>query len=168
MSRRAFAVLQLALAAVATGLSGSTVGATALQVTSGPIVRYATDARFEDVRDDIIFAIRGRGLVIDHTSHIRGMLERTGKDLGETRAIYRHAQAFSFCSAVVSRRMMEADPHNIAFCPYVIAVYVLVREPQRVYVAFRRPASTGAISNQALAEVAALLDGIVREAIGLE
>ena len=27
-------------------------------------------------------------------------------------------QAFSFCNATISRKTMEADAHNIAFCPY--------------------------------------------------
>ena len=28
-----------------------------------------------------------------------------------------------FCSAVLSRKVMEADPANIAYCPYTLFVY---------------------------------------------
>ncbi|HEX7044343.1 MAG TPA: DUF302 domain-containing protein [Burkholderiales bacterium] len=134
--------------------------------TPGPVARYVTEGRFEDVRDDVRLAIQARGLVIDHESHVHEMLERTGRDVGARRPVFRAAEAFSFCSAVVSRRMLEADPHHVANCPYVIHVYALPHEPGRVYVSYRRPVAAGGDAN-ALAEVEALLDGIVRDALGL-
>lgn len=137
--------------------------------TSGPIARYATAGDFETVKEDVTLAIEGKGLVIDHVSHIQDMLDRTGKDLGTPRPVYRAGEAFSFCSAVVSRRMMEANVHHIAFCPYTIAVYVVPQEPGRVYVAYRRPPVTGdKESRAALKAVEKLLDSIVREALGLK
>lgn len=136
--------------------------------TPGPVARYAIEGKFEDVRDDLRFAIQARGLVVDHVSHIQAMLDRTGKDLGAKRRVFQHAQALSFCSAVVSRRMMEADAHHIAFCPYVISVYTLAAEPDHVYVAFRRPRTDAPGSEKALREVEALLDDIVREALDIE
>lgn len=137
---------------------------------AGPVARYYVEGKFENVSEDIKLAIQNRGLVIDHTSHINDMLVRTGKDLGTTKQVFVEAQAYSFCSADVSRKMMEADPHNIAYCPYVIAVYVVPQEPKRVYVTFRRPEPpTGnANSRKALRQVEELLDGIVREALNLE
>ncbi len=132
---------------------------------AGPIARYHVEGKFENVVEDVKLAIQDQGLVIDHTSHINDMLVRTGKDLGTTKEIYTNAHAFSFCSAAVSRQMMEPDPHNIAFCPYVIAVYALPKEPNRVYVAFRRPTPTGnPAARKALRKVEELLDGIVRDA----
>jgi len=34
--------------------------------TPGPVARYVTEGKFEDVRDDVRLAIQERGLVIDH------------------------------------------------------------------------------------------------------
>lgn len=135
---------------------------------AGPIVRYSTENKFEIVKEEIHLAIQNRGLVVEQASRINDMLVRTGKDLGTTRQVYLHAEAYSFCSAVTSRAMMEADPHNIAYCPFVIAVYVLPKEPNKVYVGFRRPEPAGnAGSRAALRSVEELLDGIVREALNL-
>lgn len=125
--------------------------------TPRPIVVHSKAAKFEDVREDLRLAIEGKGLVVDHESHIGAMLERTGKDVGSARRIYLGAQAFSFCSAVLSRKTMEADPANIAYCPYVLVVYETADQPGIVHVSYRR----------SLPEVEKLLDGIAREALGL-
>lgn len=152
------------IAAAALLLAGGV--AAAAGPTPGAVARYSSAGKFDEVKEDVALAIQARGLVIEQTSHIHAMLQRTGKDLGTPRAIYREAQALSFCSAVVSRRMMEADPHAIALCPYVISVYVLHDEPQTVYVAYRRP-TAGSEPSPTLQEVEQLLDGIAREALGL-
>ncbi|MDH4190641.1 MAG: DUF302 domain-containing protein [Betaproteobacteria bacterium] len=135
-----------------------------------PVVTYSAQANFEEVRDDLKLAIQGKGLVIDHESQIHRMLERTGKDVGSTRKLYAEAQAFTFCSARLSRQTMEADPANVAMCPYAITVYALAVNPGRVYVSFRRPwrPDGSAASKAALKEVEALLDAIAREALGLK
>ena len=134
-----------------------------------PVVSYAkAGAKFEDVRDDLKTAIETKGLVIDHESHIGRMLERTGKDVGSTKPLYVDAQALQFCSAVLSRKTMEADPANVVMCPYTIVVYATAGQPKQVFVAYRRslrPDSSPA-SQAALREVDALLDGLVREAVG--
>jgi len=104
---------------------------------------------------------------INNVSHIGNMLARTGKDIGATRQIFEQAEALEFCSAVVSRRMMEADPHNIVFCPYIIYVYTLPGEKNRVYVAYRRPPAVGSTeSRAALQAVEKLLQDIIADAIG--
>ncbi len=127
---------------------------------------YTVQGNFEDVRDDVEMAITDRGMKINNVSHIGNMLARTGKDIGATRQIFAQAEALEFCSAVVSRRMMEADPHNIVFCPYIIYVYTLPGEKDRVYVAFRRPLPVGtAKSRAALAAVEKLLTDIIADAI---
>jgi len=134
-----------------------------------PIVTYSKAAKFDDVRDDLKLAIEAKGLVIDYESYINKMLERTGKDVGSTRSIYADAQAFVFCSALLSRRTMEADPANIAQCPYSMVVYATADAPQQVHVAYRRPwrPDGSAASKAALREVERLLDGIARKALGL-
>ena len=134
-----------------------------------PVVTYSKKAKFEDVRDDLKLAIEAKGLVIDYQSFVNRMLERTGKDIGSTRKLYIDAQAFVFCSAVLSRKTMEADPVNMAMCPYSIAVYTMAVEPEKVYVSYRRPwrPDGSAASRRSLKEVETLLDRIAREAVGL-
>ncbi len=136
---------------------------------TNPLVTYSKRAKFEDVRDDLKLAIEGKGLVIDYQSYVNRMLERTGKDVGSAHKLYADAQAFVFCSAALSRKTMEADPANVALCPYSIMVYETTKEPGKVYVSYRRPwrPDGAAASKAALAEVDKLLDGIAREALGL-
>jgi hypothetical protein len=75
------------------------------------------------------------------------------------------AEGIEFCSATLSRKMMEADPHNIVFCPYVISVYVLPGTPDKTYVSFRKPDLVGSkASRAALQEVEKLLREIAKEA----
>jgi uncharacterized protein (DUF302 family) len=133
-----------------------------------PVVTYSKRAKFDDVRDDLKAAIEGKGLVIDYHSFVNRMLERTGKDVGSARKLYADAQAFVFCSAVLSRKTMEADPANAALCPYSIMVYATAQDPGTVHVAYRRPwrPDGSAASKAALKEVERLLDGIAREAVG--
>lgn len=68
-------------------------------------------------------AIVGEGLVIDYVSHVGEMLDRTGTDLalGDS-PVGAEAKIFLFCSALVSREVMEADPMNVSNCPYGIFV----------------------------------------------
>lgn len=133
-----------------------------------PIVAYSKRGRFEDVRDDLKLAIEGKGLVIDYHSYLGRMLERTGKDVGSGRRLYANAEAFVFCSAVLSRKTMEADPANAAFCPYTLVVYATAEDPGTVHVAYRRPwrPDGSAASQAALKEVEVLLDGLAKEAVG--
>jgi uncharacterized protein (DUF302 family) len=60
--------------------------------------------------------------VIDLVSHVGEMLNRTGGDVGSDEMIFDNADIFLFCSAAISRRVMEADPMNIVHCPYSIFV----------------------------------------------
>lgn len=121
---------------------------------------------FSDVRDDVEMAITDRGLVVNNVSHVGEMLERTGKDLGDGKQVFIKAEALEFCSAVVSRKMMEADPDNIVFCPYVISVYVVPGKPHEVRIAYRKPQITGSPASQkALKAVDELLSGIVKDAL---
>ena len=134
-----------------------------------PVVTYSKRAKFDDVRDDLKLAIEGKGLVIDYHSFVNRMLERTGRDVGSARKLYADAQAFVFCSAVLSRKTMEADAANAALCPYSIMVYATARDPGTVHVAYRRPwrPDGSAASKAALNEVERLLDGIAKEALGV-
>ncbi len=80
------------------------------------------DGSFEDATFAVESAIVDEGLVIDYVSHVGDMLNRTGGDVGSDKMLFKAADIFVFCSAVVSREVMEADPMNLAHCPYGIFV----------------------------------------------
>ncbi|WP_435140664.1 DUF302 domain-containing protein [Pseudopelagicola sp. nBUS_19] len=94
--------------------------ATAVSAADSIVVPY--DGSFDDATFAVESAIVDRGLVIDYVSHVGEMLNRTGADVGSTTQIFKAADIFIFCSAVVSREVMEADPMNIVHCPYGIFV----------------------------------------------
>jgi uncharacterized protein (DUF302 family) len=122
---------------------------------------------FEDVRERVIFAVESQGLVVDHTSDVGGMLERTGKDLGESSQIYEKAVILEFCSAYYSRLMAEAAPELLAYCPYGISVYTLPGDAEYSYVAFKRIATMFSGSEEyksILEKIDRLLATIVDEA----
>lgn len=126
---------------------------------------HSVTGQYDEVKERVMFAIENRGMVLNYTARVSSMLERTGKDLGRPRRIYGQAEVLEFCSAALSRDTMEADPHNIVFCPYAIAVYTLPQEPGKVYLTYRRPAPAGVRSSaKALAAVEKLLEDIVSEA----
>ena len=118
-------------------------------------ITYPFDGSFEDASFAIENAIIDRGLVIDYTSHVGDMLNRTGADVGSYVAIFDNAQIFLFCSAAVSRRVMEADPMNIMHCPYGIFVADMGGE---VMIGHRD------YPDGPMQEVEALLDAIILEA----
>ena len=115
------------------------------------------DGSFDDATFGVESAIVGRGLVVDWVSHTGEMLNRTGADLGADQVIFDQADIFQFCSATISRQMMEADPLNIAHCPY--AVFVFEREGE-VVVGYRNQ------PEGVMQAVQSLLDEIAREAVG--
>lgn len=95
------------------------------------------DGSFEDVAFAVEQAITNEGLVIDLTSHVGEMLARTKEDVGGAKDLFTQADIFSFCSAKVSREVMEADPANIQHCPYSIFVYETADEPGKIVVGHR-------------------------------
>lgn len=108
--------------------------------------------------DDATFAVEstivGRGLVIDYTSHVGEMLERTREDIGSDVVLFTNANIYLFCSAAVSRAAMEADWQNIAFCPY--GIQVVERPGEEVMVGYvRRDAESMAPVNALLADLVA-------------
>jgi len=130
---------------------------------SGTVV-YSIESDFETVALDVADAIINRGYVVDYTGRIGEMLKRTASDVGATKSIYENAQMAQFCSAVLSRQAMEADPQNIAFCPYTIFFYELTDEPGIVHVGYRvLDGATTPESEEALETVNTLLEEIVRE-----
>ena len=135
-------------------------------VADGAVLVRAIEGDFEDIRDRVAFAVESQGLVVDHTANVGEMLKRTGKDLDEDGQIFGRAEVLEFCSALVSRRMVQADPQLLAFCPYGIAVYTLPGDPLTTYVSYRRMVTDVATPTQkaVLRRVESLLAAIVEEA----
>ncbi len=154
------------------GISTLIATAFVILVTSGiaaesrsDVRSYAVKDNFESVKEEVADAIIKRGFVVDYTAHVGAMLARTAKDVGASKTIYSDAQSLQFCSAALSRRMMEADPANVAFCPHVIFVYALPGSPGVTYVGYRPlPRAGSKQSRAAIDAVNALLDAIAREA----
>ena len=119
-------------------------------------VTYPFDGTFDDATFAVESAIVGRGLVIDYVSHTGEMLARTAADVGSDVELFREADIFLFCSAQVSREVMEADPMNIAHCPY--GIFVAERGGE-VMVGYRK------YPEGEMQKVQGLLDEIVKEAM---
>ncbi len=129
-------------------------------------VLYVTEGTFEEVKSNVELAITDQGLVINNVSTVGDMLQRTGKDLGATRQVYVQGDVLEFCSASLSREMMEADTTNIVFCPYTVQVYATPEEPGKVFVGYRRlPIVGNDASKAAMEKVNALLAKILSEAL---
>jgi uncharacterized protein (DUF302 family) len=129
------------------------------------VVLFKAHGTFQEVRDLLQIAIEGKGLKITHTNMIADMLERTGEDIGSTRQIYVGGEQFEFCSATLSRQMMEADPHAMVMCPYSISVYTVPND-KNVYIAYRKPAATrNPALKKALAELEKLYTEIIKDAL---
>lgn len=140
--------------------------AAAGHAATGEVVIRAAKGQFEEVKERVLLAIENRGLVLNYTARVGDMLARTGKDIGRGHEVYLKAEVLEFCSARLSRDTMEADPRNIVFCPYAIAIYVLPQDPGKVYVGHRKLGASGAgQSLKALRAVEKLLDDIAREAL---
>jgi hypothetical protein len=126
---------------------------------------YTTKTGFDEVQFELTNAIIGRGLTIDYAGNIGRMLERTGPDVGSVKPLYTRAEFVMFCSAKLSRAMMEADLGNIGFCPYVIFLYEAAARPGETVVGYRRPISGGGTASPVLAEIDSLLDAIAKDAV---
>jgi uncharacterized protein (DUF302 family) len=136
------------------------------QVNAADVIVRSTKGGYQEVKERVLHAIENRGLVLNYTARIGAMLERTGKDIGAARRVYGNAEMLEFCSARLSRDTVEADPRNIVYCPYAIAVYTLPNEKDRVHVAYRRIGAAGAgASAKSLQAVDKLLADIVAEAL---
>ncbi len=120
-------------------------------------VTTAFDGSFDDAAFAVENAIVGQGLVVDFVSHVGDMLNRTGADVGSDEMLFKEADIFLFCSALVSREVMEADPMNLAHCPYG----VFVAETADGVMIGRRDYPDGPME-----KVEELLDTIIADAAG--
>jgi len=136
-------------------LGAATIFLAATSAFAQGMTTYIFDGPFDDATFNVESAILDRGLVIDHISRTGEMLARTGQDVGSDVVIFDNADIFLFCSAVLSRKVMEADPTNIRHCPYGIFV---TDRTGTVEVGYRH------FPEGPMQEVQALLDEIAKEA----
>jgi uncharacterized protein (DUF302 family) len=109
-----------------------------ITVQATPIMTFKSDSNYADTKENIESAIINQGLKISGMLHISEMLQRTGKDLGFNKNIYQKAESFEFCSALVSHKMTQLSPLNLAVCPFTISIYIKDDEPKQVYLAFKK------------------------------
>lgn len=119
-------------------------------------VTYPFEGSFADATFAVENAIIGRGLVVDYVSHTGAMLNRTAADVGSEKKLFDEADIFLFCSAQISRSVMEADPMNIAHCPYGIFV---ADQAGEITIGYRT------YPDGPMQEVQTLLDEIAHEAL---
>jgi len=142
---------------------GSALAAEAPAEAGAPMKIYSSGEQYEDVVENVKMAIIDRGMLVSGTLHVSDMLNRTGPDLGFSQ-VFAKAESVEFCSALISHKMSQTAPENITICPFTIAVYVKQDEPDKVYVAYRRPLLSGD-DGQVTAAIVEMLDGIVQDAI---
>jgi hypothetical protein len=151
------------------GLAAAGLLAIGTNAEAADIVQHQVSDSFDNVAQSLADAIVNRGYVIDYTAQIGPMLHRTAADVGASTNVYTDARSMQFCSATLSRRAMEADPQNIAFCPYVLFAYELAAKPGEVVVGFRKLDEQGSPeSREAIAAINSVLDEIVGEAAGID
>jgi uncharacterized protein (DUF302 family) len=121
---------------------------------------------YDDVKMDIETAIEGKGLKIGAVGDLGDMLARTQADIAKGPVIYKAAHYYQFCSAMLTHKLMAADPNNIGHCPFIMFSYETVSKPGEVVVGYRTVTRTGSAATRAvLDEVDAMFDAIARDAI---
>ena len=137
-----------------------TAATIAMPLWAGEAITYPSEDDFDDTTFAVESAILDAGLVIDFTSHTGDMLERTRETVGSDIILFEHADIFNFCSATLSRKVMEADIMNVVHCPY--RIFVMQKGgSDDVVVGFK------SMPEGAMKEVEAFLDAIVKDALGL-
>jgi uncharacterized protein (DUF302 family) len=143
-------------------LAGMLAGIVCGPATADTVITHVTTDAYEDVTFAIESAIVSQGLVIDMISHTGDMLARTRGDIENATELFVSADIFVFCSASISRQVMEADINNFQYCPYGIHVYELPETAGHVNVSYTER------STPSMAPVNALLGTIVAEALDLQ
>lgn len=137
----------------------------AASVQAQSVVEARAQGTFEEIKQLLVNAIEGQGLVVAQVAEVGEMLARTGKDLGVTTRIYERAEVLQFCSANYSRRMVEADPRLLAFCPFGVGIYTLPGETDTVHLVYRRMQAEGVdpAAVEALAKIDSVLGEILKD-----
>ena len=129
------------------------------QAAGDEVFTVVAEVPFADAAQGVNDAIVNKGFKVDYHGFLGDMLKRTAADVGATKELYKDAEFFTFCSAVVSRAVMEADIGDIAYCPYVVFVYEDAATPGKVTIGHRTLPEGGARG-----QVNDILNEIVRTA----
>lgn len=137
------------------GLGLAALAAMPAQAAGDDVFTVVTEVPFADAAQGVTDAIINKGFKVDYHGFIGEMLKRTADDVGATKELYTDAEFFTFCSAVVSRDVMEADIGDIAYCPYVVFVYEDAATPGKVTIGHRTLPEGGARNqvNELLGEI---------------
>lgn len=123
---------------------------------------YEVESSFEFARDDLVRAIKARGMVISYTAHAKTMLDRTADAVGIKTPAYRTgAEIILFCKSDISHQLTQANPHYIGLCPYAISVYDTQTDKGKVFLSYRKLPE----DIKETAEIEALLKSIIEEVI---
>ena len=122
---------------------------------------YSVEADFDEVKDDLLLAIEGKGIVVSYIAHASKMFTRTSAALGIKENVYHKAEIILFCKAEISHELVQTDPHNLVLCPYPIAIYSLAKQPKVTYISTKKPPN-GVPSYDAIHK---LLVDIIKETI---
>jgi len=131
---------------------------------ASPYAVYESESDFDTVLDAAKNAIAERGLYINNVMHLGEMLERTGKDLGIGGALYTRAESIEFCSATLSRKMIEENPHRLVNCPFILSIYTLPGQEGKTYIVHRNIPPEETANSAAMREVAEMLRGVAQGA----
>lgn len=126
---------------------------------------YTSDSAFSDVMEGLKMAIQERGMYINNVMNMGEMLERTGQDLGLGASPFGQAESIEFCSAVLSREMIQEDPARMVNCPFIISVYILPGDADTTYVAHREIPTDQVESSPIMAKVAEMLKSIAEAGV---
>ncbi len=137
------------------GLGLAALAAIPAQAAGDDVYTVTAEVPFADAAQGVNDAIINKGFKVDYHGFIGEMLKRTAGDVGATKALYTDAEFFTFCSAVVSRDVMEANIGDIAYCPYVVFVYEDAATPGKVTIGHRTLPEGGARDqvNELLGEI---------------
>jgi uncharacterized protein (DUF302 family) len=123
---------------------------------------YEVESAFELARDDLVSAIKARGMVISYIAHAKDMLDRTADAIGVSIPAYKTgAEIVLFCKSDISHRLTQANPHYIGLCPYAISVYDIQDAEGKVFFNYRKLPKDIKES----AEIEAMLKSIIEEVI---
>jgi hypothetical protein len=156
-------------------LGGPAAAQEVVQHKEAGFVSYTIAANYSDVAFDMEDAITAEGLLLDWTGFVNKMLESTAEAVGAvaadgSKSPFTDSNYWHFCSGKLTHDAVDADPANVAICPYIVFAYATRAAPGMVTVGYRRPLALTDVSEKstaALGKIEELLDRIVRRAAHL-
>ncbi len=119
---------------------------------------------YKDVRSNLIDAIEEKALNISKIYHASDMLDRTKDSISNARKIYEQAEIIEFCSANISHQLVLANPLNISACPFKIALYSLVNNPEQTHIIYTKLSAIDKASEAPSSKANELVQSLVENA----